>query len=655
MKKDSGNRHKKDGMILSDNDFRVLFESTAGPLVVYDPGINRVIMCNHAACKLFGYDKKEELLEQTPFSLSADYQPDGNHSSQALNGIIDRLKREKHVRGRWMYKTKDKRNLLADVQLSYIELSRGHVIFTYLNDITKEIEEEQSLRDSVFSLDAAVNGTGVGLWDWDIENDNLTLNDNWFDMLGFTRKDFERKYESFGYNTFADSVHPDDIEKMKRVLEEHFNHLTDYYRVEIRMRTAAEKWKWILAAGKVWVWKDDKPKRMVGIHTDIDYRFRMEEKLKKAKSRAEEGERLKSAFLANMSHEIRTPMNGIIGFMDLMENPDTTEEQSKQYRSIIRKSVQQLLDIVNEVMDMSKIEAGQIEFFETQTDLQDVLNDVRNQFSASVPDGVDFIIDREDGPVNNIIMVDRSKLRQIFSNLLSNAIRFTSSGEIRVGYSHDDDMLRFYVKDTGEGIAKEHHEIVFERFRQIDNNPGGIKGGTGLGLSICKAYVEKMGGKIWLESEKGKGSSFYFTIPYKAALRESKSSDSKDGGKSSEEDSLILVVEDELYNYLFVEHVLKSKGFRVLHAETGSQAIEYVSLYPDTRLVFMDIRLPDITGYKATAEIKKIKPSLPVIALTALALSGDRETAIKAGCDDYLKKPITRDKLLATATYFLDK
>ncbi|HEN21370.1 MAG TPA: PAS domain-containing hybrid sensor histidine kinase/response regulator, partial [Desulfobacteraceae bacterium] len=228
------------------------------------------------------------------------------------------------------------------------------MVIANVKDITEEARIEAELRDNMFSLDAAVNGTGIGLWDWDIENNKLILNDNWFDMLGYTRHDFEEKYEQFAYNTFADYVHPDDLLKVQEELKRHYKGEIDYYRVEIRMKSADNGWKWMLAAGKVCEWSGDKPRRMVGIHTDIDYRVKMEEKLRQAIIRAEESDKLKSAFLANMSHEIRTPMNGIIGFMDLMVSPDTTEKQRKEYSEIIRKSSRQLLEIVNHVLDMSR-------------------------------------------------------------------------------------------------------------------------------------------------------------------------------------------------------------------------------------------------------------------------------------------------------------
>lgn len=641
---------------LHASEYKLLFESTMDAQIIFDPAINRFIMCNPAACVLFGYSSSEEFKKMSPSDLSPENQHDGRLSLTAIEKIVKRVLEEGHIEGRWLYRRKGGENFLAKVQLSLIHLRNKPMILASAKDISEEARIEAELRDNMFSLDAAVNGTGMGLWDWDIENDYLILNDNWFEMLGFTRQDFEKHYGKFCYDTFADYVHPDDIIKVQEKLESHYARKIDYYRVEVRMKTSDNQWKWILAAGKVSEWSGDKPRRMVGIHTDIDYRVKMEEKLKEAIRRAEESDKLKSAFLANMSHEIRTPMNGIIGFMDLMESPDTTEAQRKEYSEIIRNSSRRLLDIVNDLINISKIEAGQIEIQESVVNLRNLFNEIRVQYANLIDEEVRFEIKGADQIPEENILVDQSKLYQVFSNLISNAAKFTSRGKISAGCSLQGDMIEFYVKDTGEGIDPVYQEVIFDRFRQADAGPSRLKGGTGLGLSICKAYIEKIGGEIWLESEKGKGSTFYFTVPYKP-VEYVKSDDETIKGErpNFKKGGVILIVEDELYNYLFAEYVLKGHGYRIIHSESGQKAIEFIRLYPEIGLVIMDIRLPDISGYDVTREIKNIRPDLPVIALTALALAGDRESALAAGCDDYLKKPITKEKLIDSITYFLEE
>lgn len=654
MKQTRAGTLRKEEFDIGADEYRVLFESTMDVLIVYDPDNDRVVMCNLAACKLFGYDKKDCFMKLTPAELSAEYQPDGRLSSAAMPGILKKVLREGQLSGQWLFSRRGGHSFLADVRLKRIDFEDRTVVLASGRDITEQARTEDELRDNMFSLDAAVNGTGSGLWDWDIANDRLRLNDNWFEMLGFTRQDYEKKYEKFGFKTFADSLHPEDLLKVKETLKSHYSRENDYYRVEVRMRTADNDWKWILAAGRVCEWSDDRPLRMVGIHTDIDYRMKMEEKLKEAISKAQESERLKSAFLANLSHEIRTPMNGITGFIDLLESDDIPDKQKKHYHDTIRASSHKLLGIVSDIMDISKIEAGQLEIFQSAVNLEKLFDEMYREYLPVMPGDVKFRMEKGELKKGQDILTDQSKIRKVFDNLISNAVKFTSEGDIRISYKQAGDNIEFSVEDTGEGIEPVLHDAVFENFRQADTRPARRRGGTGLGLSICRAYINKMGGSIWLESEKGKGSTFYFTLPYRAV--EDKGQKVRAGDSTGiNKGGVVLVVEDELFNYIFAEQVLKTRGYQVLHSETGREAIEFISLYPDISLVIMDIRLPDITGYEATRRIKQIRPRLPVLALTAMALSGDRESALEAGCDDYLKKPISKENLLDAVTYFMQK
>ncbi len=656
MKKSKSALSQENGHDIGADEYRILFESTMDVLIVYDPHSERVVICNQAACNLFGYENKECFMKMTPAALSAEYQPDRRLSSEAMPDILRRAMENGQLSGKWLYRRKEGHTFLADVQLTRIDFKDKSMLLASARDITEQSRIEDELRDNMFSLDAAVNGTGSGLWDWNIANDRLILNDSWFEMLGFTRQDFEEKYESFGFKTFADSLHPEDLSKVKETLKSHYAGENDYYRVELRMKTADNDWKWILAAGRVCEWSGDKPVRMVGIHTDIDYRIKMEEKLKEAISKAQESERLKSAFLANMSHEIRTPMNGIIGFIDLLESADIPDKQKKQYHDIIRSSSHRLLDIVNDIMDISKIAAGQIEVFESAVSLEILFDELYREYLPVMPRNVNFTVKKGDLKKGQDILTDQSKIRKVFANLISNAVKFTAEGEISLSYKQSGDIIEFAVADTGEGIEPVLHNAVFESFRQADTRPARRRGGTGLGLSICKAYIEKMGGSIWLESEKGKGSTFYFSLPYRPVEQnDHRRPMSKDESIGISTRGVVLVVEDELFNYLFAEQVLKTRGYQVLHSETGREAIEFISLYPDISIVIMDIRLPDITGYEATRKIKQIRPGLPVLALTAMALSGDRESALEAGCDDYLKKPISKESLLESVSYFMQK
>jgi PAS domain S-box-containing protein len=370
--------------------------------------------------------------------------------------------------------------------------------------------------------------------------------------------------------------------------------------------------------------------------------------LKIAKEKAEESDKLKSSFLANMSHEIRTPMNGIMGFSMMLSDPALPDETRESYVKIINSSCDQLLHIINDVIDISKIETGQTDLFESSFSLIALFDEVISFYSPAANDkGVALSIKQSEGnfDINTEIVSDRTKLRQILDNLLSNAVKFTHSGEIVFRWNIKDELLNVEIQDTGIGIPSEYLDVIFERFRQVDTSFSKNYGGTGLGLSISKAYIQKMGGKIGVASELGKGSAFSFSIPYKASNEDhvpinipGKKSKIKEGVK-------ILVVEDEEINWFYLYEILKNSA-RLINAPNGAQAIELIEKNPDIEIVLMDIKLPDINGLELTKIIKSTNPGIKVIAITAFALSGDREKALEAGCSEYISKPVNREALL---------
>jgi PAS domain S-box-containing protein len=363
-----------------------------------------------------------------------------------------------------------------------------------------------------------------------------------------------------------------------------------------------------------------------------------------AKLKAEESDNLKSAFLANVSHEIRTPMNAIIGFSDVLLQPGISAEEMSKYVQIIRASGLQLLSVINDIIDISRIDTGQISIGEDLVNVDSMLNDLfvtykklvelkklRFKYSAGIRDG------------QVILRTDGNRVRQVICNLLNNAIKFTQEGEITFGYTVEEGFIRFFVKDTGIGIAPENTELIFRRFAQVVATGKKLYGGNGLGLSISKALVEKLGGAMTVESKPGKGSVFIFTVPYDKMTGEAKvpqhgvESISYDwGGKT------ILIVEDEVNNHTFLEEILSRRNVKILHAWDGFEAVEQVMTHPEISLVLMDIKMPVMDGFEATRFIKKFRPSLPVIAQTAYALASDRERAMKGGCDDFIVKPIER-------------
>ena len=369
--------------------------------------------------------------------------------------------------------------------------------------------------------------------------------------------------------------------------------------------------------------------------------------LKTAKEKAEESDRLKSAFLANMSHEIRTPMNGIMGFSMMLADNSLPNDTRETYLKIINSSCEQLLHLVNDIIDISKIEAGQIDLSESSFDLKELFDEVFSFYSLTIQEkGIGFVIElSEILSEKHVIVSDRIKLRQLLDNLLSNAIKFTQTGKIIFRYEIAGDYFKIEIEDTGIGIQEDFQAIIFERFRQVETSYTKKYGGTGLGLAITKAYIEKMGGKIWVRSEPGKGSTFSFILPFRPVSGIAKNIKQVQDIPYLKGEMTILVVEDEEVNWLYINEILK-KSAKILNAVTGAQAIEFVKSHPEIEIVLMDIKLPDINGLELTKIIKQINSKIIIIAQTAFALSGDREKALEAGCSDYITKPLKKDDLL---------
>jgi len=373
--------------------------------------------------------------------------------------------------------------------------------------------------------------------------------------------------------------------------------------------------------------------------------------LQLAKEKAEESDRLKSAFLANMSHEIRTPMNGILGFAEILKEPNLSGEEQQECISIIQKSGTRMLNIINDIISISKVEAGQMEIVVSETNINEQIEYIYTFFKPEVENkGMQLYI-KIGLPLNEaIIRTDREKLYAILTNLVKNAIKFTSEGSIEFGYRPvgDKKSIEFFVKDTGIGIHKDRQEAVFERFIQADILDTMARQGAGLGLSISKAYVEMLGGKIWLESDPGKGSVFYFTIPYKNEQKAEgfvKYVLPVEHAANLEKNLEILIVEDDETSEKYLTKAVEMVGKKILKVRTGVEAVEACRKNPGIDIVLMDIKMPGVNGYEATRQIRKFNKDVIIIAQTAYGLLGDKDKALAAGCNDYLSKPIVGDDL----------
>jgi CheY-like chemotaxis protein len=347
-----------------------------------------------------------------------------------------------------------------------------------------------------------------------------------------------------------------------------------------------------------------------------------------------------------MSHEIRTPMNGILGFTELLKEPHLTDGEQQEYINIIEKSGKRMLNIINDIISISKVESGQIEVSSSETNVNEQIQYIHTFFKPEAKHkGIQLILSKHLSPKDTLIITDREKVYAVLTNLVKNAIKFTNEGSIEFGCEKKGETLEFFVKDTGLGISKSQQKIVFERFRQVNETISRSHEGSGLGLAISKAYVEMLGGKIWVESKEGKGSTFYFTIPFNSENTPEEKNvvekiDSEIKKENKIKDLKVLIVEDDAISKLLITIAVKPYSKEIIKVSTGIEAIDACRSNPDIDLVMMDINMPEMDGYKATKLIREFNKDLVIIAQTANGMQGDRDNAIAAGCTDYISKPI---------------
>ncbi len=393
--------------------------------------------------------------------------------------------------------------------------------------------------------------------------------------------------------------------------------------------------------------------RTLDLEKELAEHRKAKDELIVAKNKAEESDRLKSAFLANMSHEIRTPMNGIIGFSELLKETNLDTDERDRYVKIINDNCQQLLHIINDIIDISKIEAGLVELDTAGFSLDMMMDSLAGNCQKEVSlKGLEMILSKEPASLAYDIIADQTKLRQVMDNLLSNAIKFTKEGTIEFGYKLKKDKLEFFTKDTGIGIPEQHREAIFNRFWQVETGLARQYGGNGLGLSISNAFVKAMGGEIVVESTPGLGSCFSFSIPLARSDKKKCDDAVHETAPLDFSGTTILVVEDEPDNFSLMNIFLERLGFHVEHAWDGKEAMQIFHEQADISMVLMDFKLPDIPGQEITRMMLTLRPDLPVIATTAYAMHGDREKTFQSGCVGYLAKPIRFKELADTLNRF---
>lgn len=511
-----------------------------------------------------------------------------------------------------------------------------------INALKIEKENERKLRE-------AQEIAHLGYWELDLKNNKLYWSDEIYRIFDLKPQEFGATYEAF-----LENIHPEDRDKVNEAYLDSLKSKMPY-EIEHRLLLKTGELKYVLENCNIELDKHGNPIRTMGTVLDITIMKKTELELIKAREKAEESDQLITEFIHNMSHEIRTPMNGILGFSAFLDNPELTDVKRKKFIGIVQRCGNQLLQIIDDILEISQLGTKQVKTIEKQINLNDLLLELFSIFNIKAKESkIPLYLKEGLSDKESIIFTDETKLNKILSNFLENALKYTNEGYIEFGYRLKTDNepveLEIYVKDTGIGIKQESQSAIFDRFSQEEKELSKNVGGLGLGLSIAKENAKLLGGKISLKSEKGKGSTFYVTIPYKPANSDTESSNSNNDKRKiskNQDKYTILIVEDEEVNYLYIVTLLEISelNLKILHAKHGREALEMCKENAEIDFVFMDLKMPVMNGLEATKLIKEFRPDLPIIAQTAYSTRAEKEEAISAGCDDFISKPISEETL----------
>ena len=519
-------------------------------------------------------------------------------------------------------------------------------------DTTKRNKAENTLRNSRKQLEMTLSVAHIIPWRWDIKTQRIYCEtQRILKHLKFpTLRGSRRGMNIIDSSEYFQRIHREDLPRVRQSYQELVEGKANYVKEEFRIVTndnGNEIIDWMEVNAAV----DDtdengRPVSLVGSLLLITERKKQENALILAKEQASESDRLKSAFLANMSHEIRTPLNAIVGFSNLLANTDD-EEKKEKFIGIIENNNQLLLQLISDILDLAKVEANTLEFIYHPTDLNDLIRNLESTVRMRVKPGV--VLNFTLGAAECVVRTERNRLSQVIINLLTNACKFTDRGSITFGYELRGNEIYFFVRDTGIGIAPEKQKSVFQRFTKLNN----FVQGTGLGLSISQSIIEKMEGRIGVESPgEGLGSTFWFTIPYlpvqvaegKTAAEETAAVPAPQKETIKRQEKLtLLVAEDNESNYLLFETIL-SNDYNLIHAWDGREAVDLFKQH-QPNIIIMDINMPNMDGYEATREIRKVSKTVPIIAVTAYAFASDKERIMENGFNGYVSKPVNANKL----------
>ena len=642
-------------LIRSEERYRTLFNYYPDPVLVHDG--KKILDVNPAILSALGLKSKKSLKGTDPFAMI--HPQDREKAKQRLKALLKDKKPLKTAEFRIITPQNEERTVLA-TPVPVIYDDQQAIMINY-HDITERKNAEQELQQSEERFKRLFEGLGDSVYVAKIGGKNkgriLEVNPAAVRQMGYTRTELlQMNIIRDVYVSGSGIINTDDWDE--KLLKGETVTTTE----KKRRKDGTEYWTEVI----VTPFEFKGEKASLSINHDITIRKKAEEGLIKALKKAKESDRLKSAFLANMSHEIRTPMNGILGFAELLKEPGLTGNEQLGFIEIIEKSGNRMLSTINDIINISKVEAGQMEVSISKINVNEQMVYLHTFFKPEADKkGIQLSYKNQLPEQEAIISTDLEKLFAILTNLIKNSIKYSNEGSIEFGYVitgpttkskkigepvdktvSEPVELKFYVKDTGIGIPKDRQRAIFDRFVQADIDDKKALQGSGLGLSISKAYVKMLGGKMWVKSEEGIGSQFYFTIPCKIETIKKEDAESNAGQIFQIKKLKILIAEDEENADLHLTLLLENFENEILHAKTGIETFNLCRNNTDIDLILMDIRMPEMGGYETTRKIREFNNNVTIIAQTAYAIEGDREKALEAGCDDYISKPIKKEELL---------
>lgn len=662
------------------NSFKSLFQNSTIGLYRTTPS-GKILMVNPEALKMLGYNSFEDLEKR-------NLEKEGFHPNYSRKKFKEELEKKGQVKGlESVWTRKNGKEVYIRESARAIKDENGDIVFYEgtFEDVTAKKHAERKLKESEQRYYGLFEFAPISISELDysevikeieiLKKKGVKDFDDYFDK-------YPKELESLAFKTKIVDVNNATLElyqagsknellkSLRKIVTDKSSGLFKAFLVgiangkknivaeDLNYKLNGEKihclFKWSVAPGY------EESYAKVNLATmDITQIKKAEEALVLAKEKAEEADNMKSAFLANMSHEIRTPMNSIIGFSELLLEGGFPEEEQREFINIVIQNGNNLLNLINDIIDIAKIESGHLNIEVTECFPSTILKNLyisNKNLIEKLGKQIKLVLKHPKEKIAPFYS-DKFRLLQILSNLISNAIKFTKKGEIVINYELDNEnrRIQFSVSDTGVGIPDDEKNKVFERFGRIKTNYMKDSDGTGLGLYITKQLVTLLGGSVWFESELSIGTTFYCSLPYIKTGRDNKAEKDDDPYKYSFDftDKTFLVVEDIDSSYLFLKNLLNSYNAEVMRASNGREAIDFIHSLEGISMVLMDIKMPEVDGYEATRVIKKMKPDLPVIAQTAFAFVGEDEKCLSSGCDDYVTKPINTRELLEKIKKFI--